>query len=462
MALAKSSSAPSHGVDPCRIEALLSREIDRFMQEHPRSGELHAKTKEHFIHGVPLHWMSQWPGPYPIFVERAQGTSLLDVDGNKYVDFCLGDSGAFFGHANPGVSAAIAQYVQGNGSTMMLPSEDTVYVGQELTRRFNLPVWQFATSATDANRFAIRIARMVTGRDKILVFNGKYHGSVDETQVELDGGDMVPQHGIHPNATNFPETTLCIEFNDLGALEAALSKREVACILAEPVMTNIGMVPVDEGFHAGMRELSRKYGTLLVMDETHTICFGPGGYTGLYGLVPDFLVVGKVLAGGIPSAVYGMAPEIAKRLEELTAGPGINHYGFGGTLTGNALTVRAMRATLENVATQENYDHIFLLAERLRSGVSDLIEKSKLPWHVLRFGARVEYLYRPDPPRNGSEAAAARDDHIEEFIHLHALNRGVLLTPFHNMALVSPATSEADIDRYLEVFGACIEELAGD
>ncbi|EED36093.1 glutamate-1-semialdehyde 2,1-aminomutase [Luminiphilus syltensis NOR5-1B] len=344
---------------------------------------------------------------------------------------------------------------------MMLPSEDAVYLGKELAGRFGLPTWQFATSATDANRFAIRIARMVTGRNKILVFNGKYHGSVDETQVELDSGNMVPQHGIHPNATNFPETTVCIEFNDLGALESALKAGDVACILAEPVMTNIGMVPVDEGFHDEMRKLSKKYGTLLVIDETHTICFGPSGYTGLHGLEPDFLVVGKVLAGGIPSAVYGMTSEIATQLEEMTAGPGINHYGFGGTLTGNALTARAIRATLENVATQETYDRIFLLAERLRSEISKVIEHNNLPWHVLRFGARVEYLYRPEPPKNGSEAAAARDDFIEEFIHLYALNRGVLLTPFHNMALVSPATSTKDIDYYLEVFSECIEELTG-
>ncbi|MEQ8262751.1 aspartate aminotransferase family protein [Pseudohaliea sp.] len=460
MALAKIAGQPSHGVDPRRIDTLMAREVDQFRREHRTSAELHEKTKDFFVHGVPLHWMSQWPGPNPVFVERASGTSLVDVDGNTYVDFCLGDSGAFFGHANPQVSAAIAEYVQRNGSTMMLPTEDALYVGEELSRRFGLPVWQYATSATDANRFAIRIARMVTGRDKILVFNGKYHGSVDETQVELEDGEMVPQHGIHPNATRFGETTVCIEFNDVSALEAALSAGDIACILAEPVMTNIGMVPVDDGFHESMRDLSRKYGTLIVIDETHTICFGPGGYTATHGLEPDFLVVGKVLAGGIPSAVYGMSKAIANQLEVLTGAPGINHYGFGGTLTGNALTVRAMRATLEHVATDKNFERVFHLAEQLRVGIDNQIRTSRLPWHVLRFGARVEYLFRPAPARNGSEAAAARDDFIESYIHLHALNRGVLLTPFHNMALVSPATSGADVERYLEVFAACLDELA--
>ncbi len=410
--------------------------------------------------GVPLHWMANWPTPYPIYLSRAEGARLTDVDGHSYVDFCLGDTGAMFGHANPVVADAVREQVL-VGSTTMLPTEDAVYVGDELARRFGLPFWQLATSATDANRFAIRIARVMTGRDKVLVFNGKYHGSVDETQVTIQDGRMVPQPGVAPNAIDWNRTTKVVEFNDIDALERALAERDVACVLAEPVMTNVGVVPAEPGYHDALRELTRRTGTLLIIDETHTISTGPGGYTRAYGLDPDLFVLGKSIAGGIPAAVYGMTAEVAEAFERYTAKDDyrISHAGFGGTLVGNALTLRAIRSTVEHVMTEDAYDHMSSLAERFDRGVVDVISRRGLPWHVTRLGARVEYLFSPRAPRNGGEAKQLRSPRLEAAIHLHLLNRGVLLTPFHNMALMCPATSESDVDEHSAVFAECVAEL---
>ena len=460
MALSARQTA-CHGIDQDYIRILRKREEAGFRATHPRSGQLHERARRHLMHGVPLHWMSQWAGPYPIFAAAARNAALWDVDGNRYVDFCMGDSAALFGHANPEVAAAIADTIAAQGSTYMLPTEDAIFVSEELNRRFKLPCWQVAVSATDANRFALRMARIFTGRDKVLVFNGKYHGSVDETQVELRDGRMVAQHGIHPNGVAFQGTTKLIEFNDVNALAAALEPEDVAAVLTEPMMTNIGMVPAAPGFHEALRRLTRDTGTVLILDETHTICAGPGGCTALYGLDPDMLVIGKVWAAGIPSAVYGMNEAIRKTIEAATAGPGINHYGFGGTLAANALTLRAIRTTLEKVMTEEAYAHMTGLAARLEALIARRIAEFRLGWHVTRIGSRVEYLYRPTPPLNGSEAAAARNDEIEMLIHLYFLNRGILLTPFHNMALISPCSSEPDIDRFDEVFGELLAELTG-
>lgn len=459
MALAKASNISPHGLDEARVRTLWAREVAAFEAAHPRAKAHHAQARRSMPHGVPLHWMNQWPGPYPIVVDHAQGARLTDTDGHRYADFCLGDSGALFGHANEHVAGAIARFVTGRGATMMLPSEDAAAVAADLAARFGLPYWQFTTSATDANRFAIRMARMMTGRDLILVFNGKYHGSVDETQVEIDEGRMVPQHGIHPNAMNHDVTTRLVEYNDVAALTRALEDRKVACVLAEPMLTNIGMVPPAPGFNDALREITRRTGTLLILDETHTICAGPAGCTGAWSLEPDILTLGKVLAGGIPSAVWGFSAEVGAAMERHTGADGINHYGFGGTLAGNALTLHAMRTTLEKVMLPEVYEPMCILAGRLADGIGERIGRFRLPWHVTRIGARVEYLYRPDVPRNGGEAASARDDAFEALIHLYFLNRGVLLSPFHNMALIAPQTADADVDRYLAVFTDCLEDL---
>ncbi|MDV6014764.1 aspartate aminotransferase family protein [Haloechinothrix sp. LS1_15] len=449
-----------HGVGERHLDALLEREVARFERTHQRSRKAHERARESMPRGVPLHWMANWPTPHPVYLDSAAGAELVDVDGHRYVDFCLGDTGAMFGHANPVVADAVAEQARA-GCTTMLPTEDAAPIGEELARRFGLPFWQLATSATDANRFAIRIARITTGRDTVLVFNGKYHGSVDETQVALDGDRMVPQPGVAPNAVDWDRTTALVEFNDIDALERALSARDVACVLAEPAMTNCGVVPAEPGYHEALREITRRTGTLLIIDETHTISTGPGGYTRAYGLQPDMFVLGKSIAGGIPAAVYGMTAEVAEVFQRYTAKDGhrISHAGFGGTLAGNALTLRALRVTLEQVMTERAYTHMTALAERFERGVLDVIERYRLPWHVTRLGARVEYLFSSRAPRNGGEAKRFRVPKLEAAIHLHLLNRGVLLTPFHNMALMCPATTEADVDRHTAAFAECVGEV---
>ncbi len=455
------------GIDPTRIQVLLERERETFAAAHPRSRALFERGKSAYLYGTPLHWMGAWAGAFPIFLQEAAGARLRDVDGNDYVDLCLGDTGAMFGHAEPQIVDAICRQA-GRGVTAMLPTEDGLWVADELARRFGLPYWQLATSASDANRFVIRLARMVTGRSKVLVFDGNYHGSVDETQVEFDDhGEMVPRANVHPNGMDHRQTTRLVAFNDVDGLERALAQRDVACVLTEPLLTNIGMVPAAPGFHAALRALTQKHGTLLILDETHTISTGPGGATRAFGLHPDIFVLGKAIGGGIPSAVYGVRRRLAERIWQVKpppwagGSPKNQHAGFGGTLVGNALTLAAIRATLEHVMTDANYRHMTELATRLAQDVEALIREHRLPWHVTQIGARVEYMFTPRAPLNGAEARAGRHALLESAIHLFLMNRGVLLTPFHNMMLVCPALEMADVERHNEAFRECLNELAG-
>jgi glutamate-1-semialdehyde 2,1-aminomutase len=347
------------------------------------------------------------------------------------------------------------------GITLMLPSEDALWVGRELTRRFGLARWQFALTATDANRFAIRLARELTGRPKILVFNWCYHGSVDETVATLRDGAVVAREGNVGPPVPLDETTRVVEWNDPEALERELAHGDVACVLAEPVLTNIGIVLAEPGFHDALRAATRDTGTLLIIDETHTICAGPGGYTAAYGLEPDLLTIGKPIAGGIPAAAYGFSAEVAERLEALLpADERADVGGIGGTVAANVLSLAVIRATLSEVLTEEAFERMIALGERFERGVAEAIVRHGLPWHVTRLGCRVEYLFRPERPRTGSEAAAGGNALLDRLIHLYALNRGILLTPFHNMALMSPATTEEDVDRHTAVFDEAASELA--
>ena len=446
-------------IDRSRIHHLTARELDRFERDHPRSRELFERAKETLLAGVPMPWMSEWAGPYPVFVSEAHGARFTDVDGREYVDLCLGDTGAMTGHAPKEAVAAIAEQAA-NGITHMLPTEDAAWVGREMARRFGLPFWQFCLTATDANRFTIRLARAITGRPKILVYNFCYHGSVDETIITIEDGVAGPRVGnigppVDPNAT-----TRVVEFNDVGALEEALAHGDVACVLAEPALTNIGIVLPERGYHDALRRLTREHGTFLVIDETHTICAGPGGATRAWGLEPDFLTIGKPLASGVPAACYGMSAEVAGRAQAyLGSLPTTDVGGIGGTLSGNALSLAAMRATLEHVLTDEAFERMIALGGRWATGVKAAIDEQGLPWEVQRIGCRAEYWFTPMPPRNGGEAAASEDHELMRFTHLYALNRGVLLTPFHNMALMSPATTEADVDAHTRVFGEMAAEL---
>jgi glutamate-1-semialdehyde 2,1-aminomutase len=443
-------------LDRARLAALFADEERRFREAHPGSLALFERARRSLLGGVPMHWMVRWPGGFPLFVTGGDGAYLTDVDGHRYLDLCLGDTGAMTGHA-PAATVAAVRAQAGRGFTFMLPTEDAIWVGEELARRFGLPYWQFAVTATDANRFAIRLARHVTGRPKILVFNWCYHGTVDETFATLAGGRTVPRDGNLGPPVDPALTTRVVEFNDLAGLEAALAPGDVACVLAEPALTNVGIVHPEPGFHAALRDLTRGAGTLLIIDETHTICTGPGGYTRAHGLEPDILTLGKPVGGGVPCAVYGFSQALAERVQARSRLETADTGGIGSTLAGNALATAAMRATLEHVLTEASYRRTIPLAERFARGVEAVIAEEQLPWIVKRLGCRVEYWFRPVAPRSGGEAAAAVDGELERYMHVAALNRGILLTPFHNMALLAPAVTEADVDRHTDVFRASVQ-----
>jgi glutamate-1-semialdehyde 2,1-aminomutase len=444
-------------IDRTRILSLRADEEKRFVATHPRSAELAEQARGPLLAGVPMPWMTRWPGRFPLFFESASGARLTDVDGLEYVDLCLGDTGAMTGHALPQVTEALATRAA-RGITTMLPSADAVWVGEELARRFGLPSWQLAMSATDANRFVLRFARYLTGRPRIAVMDWCYHGTVDETLAVLDGDRVVPRPGALGPQVDVAETTAVVPFNDLDALDRRLAVGDVACLLMEPALTNIGIVLPDPGYLAGVREITRRHGVLLVNDETHTLCAGPGGATVAWGLEPDIIVVGKPIGGGIPCAAYGLSAEVAERLSGPMLGHEIDVAGVGGTLTGNALALAAIKATLSTCLREEDFAVAVPLAERFAAGVAGVIAQHGLPWHVQRLGCRAEYWFCP-PPRDGAAAAAAVDEELEGFLHLWCLNRGVLLTPFHNMALFSPHHTEADVDRHTEVFGEAVAAL---
>jgi len=405
-----------------------------------------------------MPWMKRWPGAFPISVQSAKGARFIDVDGIEYIDFCLGDTGSMTGHAVTEITDAIARQLS-RGSTVMLPSEDSTWVGAELTKRFGLAKWQFSVSATDANRFVLRLARHITKRPKILVHDWCYHGTVDETLVIADDrGETISRHGaigpqVHPSLT-----TRVVPFNDLEKLEQQLSFGDVACMLIEPALTNIGIVLPDPGYLAGVRELTRKHGTLLIIDETHTICAGPGGATKLWNLEPDMLVIGKTIGGGIPVAAYGLSAELAARAELSLDSHDVDVSGLGGTLSGSVLAMAAVKATLTHSLLPSQFEKTISLATRWADGVAGSIAKHGLDWSVQQLGCRAEYWFCK-PPKNGADAAAAVDEQLENFMHLWALNRGVLLTPFHNMALVSPFHEKSDVDLHTEVFDAALSAL---
>lgn len=446
-------------IDRDRLAALHAREEQRFLDDHPRSAALSERAAGSLLAGVPMPWMTRWPGRFPLFVERAQAARLTDVDGREYVDLCLGDTGAMTGHALPQVTAAVAARAAA-GITTMLPSPDAVWVAEELSRRFGLPAWQLAMSATDANRFVLRFARHLTGRPKVAVMDWCYHGTVDETLAVLDGDKVVARPGALGPQVDVALTTAVVPFNDADALDRRLAEGDVACLLMEPALTNIGIVLPEPGYLDAVREITRRHGVLLIIDETHTLCAGPGGCTRAWGLEPDLLVVGKPIGGGVPAAAYGMSAEVADRLRGPMLAHEIDVAGVGGTLTGNALSLAAVRATLSTCLRDEDFAVAVPLAERFTAGVADTIAAHGLPWHVQRLGCRAEYWFCP-PPRDGAAAAAAADEQLEAFLHLWSLNRGVLLTPFHNMALFSPHHTEADVDRHTEVFGEAVDALLG-
>jgi len=448
-------------LDRARLAALMEREQAAFVDGHPRSAALYERARRSLLGGVPMPWMVKWPGAFPPFVAVAEGAHFRCVDGHDYVDFCLGDTGAMAGHGAASTVAAVESQLR-RGITHMLPTEDAPWVGEELQRRFRLPYWQFAITATDANRFSIRLARMISGRPLVAVHDFNYHGTVDETFAWLaDDGRVEARRGNIGPPVDPALTTRVVPFNDVTALEAALADGQVAALLIEPALTNVGIVLPQPGYHDAVREITRRTGTLLIIDETHTICAGPGGATAAWSLDPDILVIGKTIGGGIPAAAYGMSESVAAAIDAGMSVEDADVGGIGGTLAGYALSLAAIRATLDEVLTDSAFDRMIPLAERWAAGVQETIVGRKLPWHVTRLGARAEYHFMPTAPSTGREQWEHADFELERFLHLYALNRGVLMTPFHNMALMSPATTESDVDRHSEVFGRAVDELQG-
>ena len=445
-------------IDRQKLESALKSEEQLFCDIHPKSMHLAQSAKTALLSGVPMPWMTRWPGSFPLHVQRAHGARFIDVDDIEYVDFCLGDTGAMTGHALHAVAQAVTQQAQ-LGLTTMLPTSDAQWVAQNLAQRFGVSKWQFAISATDANRFVLRFARMLTGRPKIVVHDWCYHGSVDETLVIRDAnGNTISRPGAIGPQVDPALTTRVVPFNDLVELERVLAIGDVACVLIEPALTNIGIVLPQDGYIQGVRNITRKYDVLLVIDETHTICAGPGGCTKLWNIDPDFVVIGKTIGGGIPVGAYGMTSEIALRLEVAMTGHDVDVSGVGGTLSGSALAMSAMRATLSNALTQEDFNQTIPLATRWTQGVEQACAKRSLDWHVQQLGCRAEYWFCT-PPVDGAQAAAAVDPMLEAFLHLFCLNRGVLLAPFHNMALMSPFHSAADVDKHTEVFALALDAI---
>ena len=446
------------GIDRNRLGTVADREARHFAASRPKTKSALDRGAGAYLDSVPMHWMKDWPMPFPILVETAEGARITDIDGYGIDDFCLGDTGSMFGHSPKPVAKAIRWQAK-RGLTYMLPTEVALEAGQLLSKRFGEFKWQIATTATDANRFALRVARAVTGKPKVLVFNGCYHGTVDDTMVERQNGRTVTRPGLTGQVLDLTEVAACAEFNDLASIEAELKTGEVAAILTEPVMTNSCMVLPDPGFHDGLRALATEYGALLIIDETHTISSGLGGYTAVHALDPDIFVVGKCVAGGMPTAVWGLRPKLAKDYLAFNAGRASGHSGMGTTLSANPMQFACLHATLSEVMTKAAYEHMEKGAERLCSGLKRVISTKNAPWHTVRVGARVEFICAPGPLRNGADAAMAHMPEVEATIHTALLNRGCLIAPFHNMMLISPATRKHQIDRLIAAFDEILTEL---
>ncbi|WP_328469374.1 transaminase [Actinoplanes sp. NBC_00393] len=446
------------GIDRARLRTLAERERATFADRHPRSRAAYGKA-DHLFGRVPMTWMNKTSAGSPVYLDRANGNRIIDVDGNEFVDFCLGDTGAMAGHSPEPVVAAVTERIRGGLATMM-PTEDAAVAGAELARRFGLPAWSFALTATDANRWAIRLLRAVTGRSKILVNSYCYHGSVDESLIVVGpDGRGQSREGNVGAPVDVTETSRVAEFNDLEGLERELAYGDVAAVLMEPALTNIGIVLPEDGYLAGVRELTRRYGAYLINDETHTFSAGPGGATAAWDLQPDVVTIGKAIGGGVPVGAYGLSAELAEALTGRGDLDLVDMGGVGGTLAGNPVSMAATRATLQEVLTEAAFAQMIGTASAFADGIQKIIEGYGLPWSVSRLGARVEYRFANPAPRNGTESAASADAELEDFLHVYLANRGVLLTPFHNMALMCPATTGADVARHHEIFDKALSEL---
>jgi glutamate-1-semialdehyde 2,1-aminomutase len=446
------------GIAATKIAAFKKSQNEIYAKRRLKTQKALKAGASPFVDSVPLHWMLDWPSPFPMLVDKAKDASIMDIDGNLLDDFCLGDTGSMFGHSPPPVAKAIRKQAK-RGLTYMLPTEDALEVGRLLVERFGPFRWQIATTASDANRFALRVARAVTGRKKTLVFNGCYHGAVDETFVKLKDGKTVHKTGLTGQVADLTQYSVVAEFNDVAGLEQLLSGKDIACVIMEPVLTNSCMVLPEPGFLDAVRKLTRNHGTLLLIDETHTISTGLGGYTKTHNLDPDIFVLGKPVAGGVPASVWGLSQSVADRLAVYNASKPSGYSGIGTTLSANPMQFAAMKACLSKVMTKDNYDHMEKLAARLHAGLTKVIEAQKLPWHVARVGARVEFICAPGPLKTGAQAYAAHQPELEAAMHIGLLNLGTLIAPFHNMMLISPVTRKRQVDQLIDNFSAVTHEL---
>ena len=369
---------------------------------------------------------------------------------------------AFCGHAPSQVVEAVVKRME-LGNQFLLPGEDAIAVAEHLADRYRLPQWQFTLSATQANTEVIRLAREMTGREIVLVFDGKYHGEGDATLVALEDNEVVREMGGLPHSITGQARV--IPFNDFAALEDALAPADVAVVLAEPAMTNVGFLLPEDGFHDALRRLTRDVGTLLAIDETHTLVTAYGGLSGAWGLEPDFLTIGKAIAAGVPLGAYGMSAEVASLIappEEARAVSGavVDEVATGGTLFANALSMAAGRAALTEVLTEDAFERTAALGKQMADGLRAEIEKAGLRWSVAQVGAHAFYFFQPDTPRDGATSRASDNPELRALMRVFMVNRGVWESGWWLGPTVSAAHSSEDVDRYLEVFGEFLGEVA--
>lgn len=442
------------------LDRVYRREQGDFAARNPKSRAAYNRA-DHLFGRVPMTWMNKTTAGFPLYFAGASGNRITDLDGHEYIDFALGDTGAMGGHSPRPVVDAVAKRIgEQGGITTMMPTEDAEWVAAELTRRFGMDVWSFSLTATDANRWAIRLVRALTGKSKILFHSFCYHGSVDESLIVVGpDGEGVSRPGNVGSPVSVTETSRVVEINDLEGLERQLAYGDVAAILIEPALTNIGIVLPVPGYHKAVRALASKYGALLIIDETHTFSAGPGGATKAWSLEPDVVVIGKSIGGGIPSGAYGLSASLASQLLSRSDLDLIDMGGVGGTLAGNPLSIAAMRATLEEVLTDDAFETMIATATLFAAGVQAIIDRYDLDWSINQLGARAEYRFARPYPTTGTASAASADALLEDCLHLYLSNRGILLTPFHNMALMAPTTTSADVLAHHEVLESAIVEL---
>lgn len=447
-------------IDRRRIAELRRREDQRFVEERPRSRALLQQARASMPAGVPMSWMVSLYAHAPFFVREAKGAYITDVDGHRYLDMNLADTSMACGYGLEVVAEAVrSQFLR--GSQYLLPTEVSIPATRALAQRYGMPRWQFTLAASSANVEAIRIARAFSGRDRVLVFDGKYHGILDETcHVPGQGGVEPELRGL---ARDAGKATDIVPYNDLAAAERVLERGETACVLVEAAVTNVGGVLMPRAaFLEGLGELTRRFGAVLVLDEAHTHVCAYGGLKRAWNVGCDVLVLGKAITGGIPAGVYGLTEALADFVENaLDRGSRgyVPELAIGGTLFGNPLQIAAIGATLEHVLTAAAQARAAQLGERLASGIETGARRRGLPWSAHRLYNRSGYHFAEKLPGTNAEARAAADPELRDLMRVYMANRGVWEAIYSASPAVSLAAAEADVDLYLSVYEACLDEL---